>query len=174
MTERLQRSVDTLAPRRQYSSEWLNIGTALMDKKPLTLQVSRSIAASAERVYDAWLDPKMAGQFLFATTHGQMVRAEVDARVGGKFLFTDRRDGEDIDHAGTYLELVRPTKIVFTFGVPKFSPNEDRITIDIVPQGAGCIVTLTHEMKPEMAHMKDRSEQGWTTILENLGKAVTS
>ena len=143
-----------------------------MDNKSLTLQVSRDIAASAESVYDAWLNPKQAGQFLFATTNGQMVRAEIDARVGGKFLFTDRRAGEDIDHAGTYLELARPTKIVFTFGVPKFSPNEDRITIDIVPKGSRCTVTLTHELKPDMAHMKDRSQQGWTMILENLSKTV--
>lgn len=143
-----------------------------MDNKSLTLQVSREIAAPAENVYDAWLDPKRAGQFLFATTNGQMVRAEIDPRVGGKFLFTDRREGEDIDHAGIYLELVRPTRIVFTFGVPKFSPNEDRITIDIVPRGSRCTITLTHELKPDMAHMKDRSQQGWAKILENMSQVV--
>jgi uncharacterized protein YndB with AHSA1/START domain len=145
----------------------------LMDQKPILLQVSRDLAAPAEKVYDAWLDPKLAGRFLFATTQGKMVRAEVDARVGGRFLFTDRRDGEDIDHTGTYLELVRPTRIVFTFGVPKFSPNEDRITLDITPRGpASCTITLTHEMQPDMAHMKDRSQHGWTMILENLSNTV--
>ena len=57
-----------------------------------SLQVVRRFDASAERVFDAWLDPNTAGKWLFATESGQMVRVEIDPRVGGSFNFT-RRDG---------------------------------------------------------------------------------
>ena len=63
-----------------------------------TVRVSRAYRAPAERVFDAWLNAKQAARFLFATPTGEMVRAEIDARVGGKFNFTERRDGDDIEH----------------------------------------------------------------------------
>jgi uncharacterized protein YndB with AHSA1/START domain len=140
----------------------------------LSLQVTHEFSASPERVYDAWLDPSKAPKFLFATSSGQMVRVEIDARVGGRFNFTDRRDGQDVEHVGTYLELDRPRRIVFTFGVPSFSPHEDRIVVEIAPKGVGCVVTLTAELRPEFAHMLDRSRKGWDTILGNLDKALSS
>jgi uncharacterized protein YndB with AHSA1/START domain len=39
-------------------------------RPPLSLTVTRDYAASAERVFDAWLDPDMARRFLFATSYG--------------------------------------------------------------------------------------------------------
>jgi uncharacterized protein YndB with AHSA1/START domain len=126
----------------------------------------------AERVFDAWLDPALAGKWLFATSTGKMVRAEIDPRVGGRFTFTDRRDGEDVEHSGEYLEIDRPRRLVFTFGVPKYSPNLDRVTVEIEPQGGGCELTLTHEMKPEFLEYASRTEDGWTQIMEGLAASL--
>lgn len=56
---------------------------------------------------------------MFATPTGQIARCEIDARVGGTFTIVDRRGGDDIVHAGTYVALERPRLIVFTFSVPK-------------------------------------------------------
>ncbi len=136
-----------------------------------TVRVTRQFSASAERVYDAWLDPEMAKRFLFATARGEMVRAEIDARVGGSFVFTDRRDGEDIEHVGTYVELDRPRRIVFDFSVPRFSAQSTRIAIDIAPLASGCTLTLTHEgVLPEF---KERTEHGWSTIVNGLEECVS-
>jgi uncharacterized protein YndB with AHSA1/START domain len=139
---------------------------------PVTVRVIRRFDASPERVLDAWLDPKIAGKFLFATPSGRMVRVEIDARVGGKFAFVDRRDGEDIEHVGEYLEIDRPRRLAFTFAVPKFSPQSTSVRIGIVPDGAGCTLTLTHEgVLPDYA---SRTEEGWTRILDGLAAALGS
>jgi uncharacterized protein YndB with AHSA1/START domain len=133
-----------------------------------TVLVTRRFSASAERVFDAWLDPAKAGRFLFATPQGRMVRAEIDARVGGSFVFTDRRDGEDIEHKGSYLEIDRPRRLVFTFAVaaPKFSAETTRVTIEITPLAGGCELSLTHEgVLPDYA---ERTQSGWKMILETL------
>jgi uncharacterized protein YndB with AHSA1/START domain len=134
------------------------------------VRVSRGFTASAERVFDAWLDPVKAGRFLFATATGEMVRAEVDPRVGGRFVFVDRRDGQDVEHVGEYLEIDRPRRLVFTFAVPQYSPEWTRVTIDIVPDETGCLLTLTHDGVLE--EYAERTQGGWTTILDGLAKAV--
>jgi uncharacterized protein YndB with AHSA1/START domain len=132
----------------------------------VSIRVSHRYDASPERVYDAWLDPAKAGKFLFATPTGQMVRAEIDPRVGGRFCFTDRRDGDDVDHVGEYLELDRPRRIVFSFAVPKYSAEKTTVTLDIVPRGKGSELTLTHDgVLPDYG---DRTESGWSGILEGL------
>ena len=109
-----------------------------------TIAITRHLDFSTEPVFDAWLDPARASRFLFATPTGMMVRVEIDARAGGSFNIT-RRDGEDIEHVGTYLEIDRPRRLAFTFGVPKFSPQMTRVTIDLKPLPTGCELTLTHE-----------------------------
>lgn len=138
-------------------------------EKPLSLQVVRRFDATAERVFDAWLDPKTAGKWLFATATGQMIRVDIDARVGGSFNFT-RRDGDDIEHVGEYIVIDRPRRLIFTFGVPKFSNEMTRVTVDIVPLESGCQLTLTHEDVPP--DWVSRTEEGWVMILNALAKTL--
>jgi uncharacterized protein YndB with AHSA1/START domain len=133
------------------------------------LVVKRAFDARPELVFDAWLDSEIARSWLFATDTGEMVRAEIDARVGGRFVFV-RRDGEDVEHVGEYLEIDRPRRLVFTFSVPKYSPVVTRVTVDIVPSGAACELTLTHEgVLPEWL---EPTRSGWTGILRNLVKTL--
>ena len=141
-----------------------------MNETPrVNVRVTRRFSASPERVFDAWLDPKTAGKWLFATATGQMVRVEIDARVGGSFYIVERRDGEDAEHIGEYLEIDRPRRLVFTFSVQKDSPDVDRVTIEIVPLGTGCELTLTHEMKPEWTEYASR---GWIMVLDGLAATL--
>lgn len=135
-----------------------------------TVRIVRRFDTSAERVFDAWLDPQKADKWLFATPTGQMVRVQIDARVGGSFNFTDRRDGQDVEHVGTYLEIDCPRRLVFTFAVPKYSGKFTRVSIDIVPLSNGCELTLTHDgVLPEWA---DRTQEGWGKILGGLSQNV--
>ncbi len=136
-----------------------------------TIKVSHAYAHPAEKVFDAWLTPAQAGRFLFATPTGQMVKAEIDARVGGAFLFVDRRDGQDVEHVGEYLEIDRPRRLVFTFGVPAYSAEMTRVTVEIAPRpDGGCELTLTHDgVLPDYAQ---QTQGGWTMILDGLGKTL--
>jgi uncharacterized protein YndB with AHSA1/START domain len=138
----------------------------MIDAQTRTIRVTHRFAAKAERVYDAFLDPEKAARFLFATPTGQIVRCEIDARVGGAFSIVDRRNGEDVMHAGTYVELDRPHRIVFTFLVEKYSSESTKVTIDIRPLPHGCELTLTHEIPAAYADFEERTRSGWTAILD--------
>lgn len=134
------------------------------------VRVTHHFNASPERVFDAWLDPKTAGTWLFATPTGQMVRVEIDARVGGTFVIVDRRNGEDVEHTGEYLEIDRPRRLVFTFGVPKYSPLFSKVTIEIEAVASGCDLTLTQENVPD--EYLGRNEKGWIGILVGLAEFI--
>ena len=134
------------------------------------LTVSHTYSSSAERVFDAWLDPDKAGRFLFATPEGRMIKTEIDPVVGGRFNFTERRGDIDAEHIGEYLEIDRPRRLVFEFGVPAYSSDRGRVEVDIegFAEG-GCKLTLTAWIDPAYA---ERTEQGWTMILGGLEKVV--
>jgi uncharacterized protein YndB with AHSA1/START domain len=137
---------------------------------PNTVIVTRRFDFPIERVFDAWLDPARAGKFLFATPTGTMVRVQIDARVGGAFNFTDRRDGEDVEHVGTYLEIDRPRRLVFTLSVPKYSKLVARVSIDLEPLPSGCQLTLTNEGVPP--EWFEPTREGWGKIFDSLAAQV--
>lgn len=136
----------------------------------VALTVRHTYAASAERVFDAWLDPAIAGRFLFATPTGTMVRCDIDPRVGGRFVITDRRPDGDAEHVGEFLEIDRPRRLVFEFAVPMYSSNKGSVIVEIAPlAGGGCELSLTATTLPEYL---ERSVGGWTMILDGLERAL--
>jgi uncharacterized protein YndB with AHSA1/START domain len=61
----------------------------------LSVVVTHRFAASPERVFDAWLDPALIGQWMFgpAVREEEVLRLATDPRVGGSFSFLVRRQG---------------------------------------------------------------------------------
>jgi uncharacterized protein YndB with AHSA1/START domain len=142
------------------------------DAKNIRIEAAHHFPHSAEKVFDAWLDVKQASRFMFSTETGDLVRCDIDARVGGEFVMTDRRPEGEVEHRGRYLEIERPHRLVFTFGIPAQSPDYDVVTIDIVPTPSGCSLTLTTEMKPEWAQYAGRAREAWAKILRALDAAL--
>ena len=151
--------------------------------QPVTVRVTRRINAPVDKVFDAWLTPSTAARFLFATRTGNILHCDLDPRVGGGFLVTDRRpvaDGDEsffeAQHRGTYVEIERFSRIVFDFNVEPGGDNT-RVTLDFVPMGVSISeLVLTHELG-EGADAKanaKRTEQGWTRMLETLDKVLTT
>ena len=142
------------------------------------VRVTQRFEASAERVFDAWLDTQWIGRWMFgkALRDEEIVRLTLDARVGGKFSFVVRRQGQEIDHVGRYLELERPRRIVFTWGIAGVSDtDESRVVVEIEPReprGNGCELTLTHHLPPEWAAYADRARDGWSKMVGELAAAL--
>lgn len=136
----------------------------------IPIRFSRRFDAPPSRVFDAWLDPETARKFLFATPEGEMARVAIDARAGGGYSIVERRDGEDVEHRGEYLEIDRPRRLVLTLQVPKYSDEINRITVEVAPlDDGGSELTLVHEAKPEWA---DQVGEGWGMIFDGLERVV--
>jgi uncharacterized protein YndB with AHSA1/START domain len=153
---------------------------APMSEAPVKVQVKRAYAASAERVFDAWLDPKMIAKFMFGSQlrDEEILHLKVDPRSGGRFSFLVRRGDTEIDHVGEYFDFNRPTRLSVSWSAlaKGYASKEDpasRVTIDITPKGTGCELTLTHVIPAEWKDYADRTREGWTKMTDWLAAALS-
>jgi uncharacterized protein YndB with AHSA1/START domain len=131
-----------------------------------TLRLTRRFDAPPERLFDAWTDPELAADWLFTTPTSEAHRVEIDLRVGGRWEIVDRRGGVDYRAIGEYLEIERPTRLAFTFGMPQFSDAFTTVVVEIAPDGAGAVMTLTQdELAPDAVAAL---EQGWREMFDAL------
>jgi len=131
----------------------------------------RTFPAPAERVFDAWLTPRLLGQWMFGpdVRDEKVLRLDVDPRVGGRFSMLVERSGERVDHVGEYLVIDRPHRLTFTWGIAGESDQDgSRVDIEITSTPNGCELRLTHTLPKAWADYADRTRQGWATMLDAL------
>jgi uncharacterized protein YndB with AHSA1/START domain len=124
--------------------------------------VTRHFAASPERVFNAWVDPQLIRAWMGSFPGDEIVSVSVDARVGGRFSFVVRRAGQLLDHNGRYLEMQRPDRLAFTWGVNEDGVSEVRL--EFAAAGDGTELTLVHRLDPQWAEFAERTAEGWTRI----------
>ncbi len=145
-------------------------------------KVTHKSPAAAERIYDAWLDPRQIRQWMTASLKqsglaGEMIACGTDPVIGGAFLFSDRRDGQEARHWGHYRHLDRPRKIVFTWitsDAEANDPSKVTLIIEPDPDGPGTVVTLYHEMLSKWDAYRERTERGWRQMLEQVDAVLAN
>ena len=137
-------------------------------QEPGVVVVTRTVDASAERVFDAWTDPQRMSAWLFASELGSAT-VENDLRVGGLFRIEMHVGGETHVQTGEYRHIEPPQRLEFTwnFGVVKDSV----VSVDIRGTDVGCEVTITHDLLPEAA--REGHEVGWIGCLANLQRYLS-
>ena len=130
--------------------------------------------ASAERVFDAWLDPDKVRAWGAQPIPGRppidIRRVEIDARVGGRFTFSDMREDGEAVHWGTYLQIDRPRKLVFTWFTTEEDEKENNsvVTLTIEPLATGCRATIVHSMDRRWSDYVEQTATGWSMMLGQL------
>jgi uncharacterized protein YndB with AHSA1/START domain len=77
--------------------------------------ITRSVAAPAKLVFEAWTRPEHLSQWLLGPEGWTMPRCEIDLRPGGRWHYGWRRtDGTELDMDGEYQEVTPPDRLVFT------------------------------------------------------------
>ena len=106
------------------------------------LVVERRTQASPETVFGFFADPRRWLQW-------QGLEAELDPRPGGLFRMNVRGDGWA---TGRFLEVDPPRRIVFSWGWDiersPLPPGTSVVEVDLIPQGDGTLIRLTHHDLP--------------------------
>ncbi len=78
------------------------------------LMLTRLIDVPRAKLWRCWTEPELLKKW-FTPPPFTVPHAELDVRVGGKSRITMRGpDGKDMDVPGTYLDVVKNEKLVFT------------------------------------------------------------
>ena len=135
---------------------------------PAAVVVRRTIAATAEDLFDAWLDPEALGVWMRPGTI-KSTSAKVDARVGGRYEIVMQGESERFPHTGVYRIIDRPRRLVFTWHSPATEQQESLVTVDFVRMGTKTEVVVTHEQLP--VSVRESHSLGWASGLEHLDEA---
>ena len=141
-----------------------------MSSKP-SLTIKRRLNAPPSKVYGAWTDSAKIWHW-FGPEDAEILRAETDVRVGGRFRIVFRGpDGEEHDVGGIYREVVPDQKLVFTWAWRSTPEQESLVTVALKRDGDGTLLTLLHEQFFDEA-ARDRHGRGWNGTLDKLESYV--
>lgn len=145
--------------------------TRLVEKPSLTL--TREYAAPPEKVWRAWTDAQVLKQWWATSGNDRTSLAELDVRVGGRYrICFGGADGNEHEAAGTYQEVVKPKKLVFTWSWPRTTPDRvSLVTILFNAKGTGTELVFKHEQFADET-ARDNHKRGWTGLLEKLAEFV--
>ena len=143
--------------------------TSALTGQPATqLTVRREISATAEELFDAFLDAESLGEFMRpgSAKHSDVI---TDPRVGGEFEINMHVNDTTIRHHGVYREIDRPRKLVFTWISKNTNHQESVVTVQFHPLTGSkprTEVVLTQVLLPD-EQVKGHAG-GWTRIVELL------
>lgn len=134
--------------------------------KTTDLTLSRTIPASAEAVFDVWMDSKNPGGPWFGSK-----RAIIQPAVDGLFYLAVEHEGRTWPHYGRFITIDRPSRIEYTWMSESTKGLETVVTITLKAQGAKTELTLRHTGVPddEEGH---KHEEGWGWILSMVAKRL--
>jgi uncharacterized protein YndB with AHSA1/START domain len=131
-----------------------------------TITITRTVAASPDRVFDAWTDVEQLAVWWWPQLGGTTY--DVDARPGGHYRISSPAIGATV--SGVFTEMDRPRRLVFTWnweddGDPE-AVVEDAVVVTFEPTAEGTVVTVAHT---STAHVPEGgAEQGWNDVMDRL------
>jgi len=142
--------------------------------------VTRVFDAPRQLVFDAYTKPELVKTWLLGPDGWSMPVCEIDLRVGGKYRYVWRNDGNgnEMGMGGIYREIVRPDRIVATERFDEaWYPGEAVDTIVMVERDGKTTLTQTilyDSRETRDAVMKSPMEHGMAATYDRLEKVLPS
>ena len=133
-----------------------------------SIQVSASIDAPLERVWEYRTSPSHIVNWNSPSDDWHTPKAENELEKGGRFVYRmEAKDGSvGFDFGGTYEEISEQEKLVYVLD------DDRRATVTFKEKEGGVLVSESFE--PEDQNSEEMQQQGWQAILDNFMKYVES
>ena len=138
-----------------------------------SVQIRRRVKATAEEIFELWTKPDLMVRWMSPFPGAVDCKASSDLRPGGAFSLVMRSQDASRDVSGTYVQIDRPRKLVFTWVGPLTNNVRTLVTVELTPSGDETELVLTHERLPTSAIVEGHTK-GWGHILDHLADAVSN
>ena len=138
-----------------------------------TVQIRRRVRAKAEQIFDLWTQPDLMARWMSPYPGAVDCKASCDLRPGGAFSLVMSSGESSRVVSGSYVEIDRPRKLVFTWTGPLTNHVNTLVTVELNPRGDETDLVLTHERLPTQA-IHEGHTRGWGHILDHLADAVSN
>jgi uncharacterized protein YndB with AHSA1/START domain len=131
--------------------------------KTIELELTRTIPAAPDEVFDGWPDPQFPG-----TPWSIAEKLVLDPRVDGLYywLFVNEA-GEHKPHYGRFTILDRPSQLQYTWMSLHTRGLESLVTVTFRKQGEGTLLRLRHENLPDDEYGRGH-EKGWEQLVSRF------
>ena len=137
-----------------------------------SVQIRRRVKATAEQIFDLWTQPDLMVRWLSPFPGAVDCKASCDLRPGGAFSLVMLSEQSSREVAGTYVEIDRPRKLVFTWMGTLTNNVNTLVTVELHPRGNETDLVLTHERLPTPA-IREGHTRGWGNILDHLADTIS-
>jgi uncharacterized protein YndB with AHSA1/START domain len=139
-----------------------------------SVSFTRRYHAPPEEVWRAWTDPQALAQWFGPDDDGVVSLAELDVRVGGRYLIRFGVPGaEEHNVSGVYQEVVPKQKLVFSWAWQSTPERVSRVSVSLRPLGvgvnAGTELIFVHEQFYDQA-ARDAHHRGWAGAFAKLDR----
>lgn len=169
--------------------------TSLARTSDREIVITRVFNAPARIVFDAWTKPEHVRRWWAPDSLGvRLVECDADVRPGGAYRYVLAPEGSDrFAFYGKYLEISRPTRIVYTQGFemtnaasleagarPAETPDADAAALVTVTfeENAGSTTLVAHERYPSKevldGVLATGMEEGMLATFDQLDKLLES
>lgn len=129
------------------------------------------VAAPPDRVFRSLTDPAELEAWWGSDEMYRTTEWTIDLRPGGKWSTVALgADGSRMTVDGEYLEVDPPRRLVHTWRPSWDDYAETTVRYDLVPTATGTRVLVTHTGFGARAEQAAGTGEGWTRVLEWLGR----
>jgi uncharacterized protein YndB with AHSA1/START domain len=131
--------------------------------KTVELNLTRTIDASPEEVFEAWIDETSPG----SPWHGVTKAIVNPPKVDSLFYSMYQLEGREIAHYGRFVTLDKPHRIQYTWISEATQGLESLVTLTLKPEGEKTVVQVKHINVPDDEGGK-KHQQAWAYVLARM------
>lgn len=140
-----------------------------------TVRVERTYEAPADAVFDAWTNPEVLKRWWKADPSHEVTVASLDVRPGGDYrLVMHRPGGEDLVVHGTYREVSRPDRLVYSWaweGTGPYANHVSEVAVTFAEREPGRTTVVIEHAGLLDDDSRANHARGWNGVLDSFARS---
>lgn len=137
-----------------------------------SITINKTINGKQQSVFDHWLIPVFVGEWMFGprVQAEEIISLENTVRRNGEFDYRVKRQGKEVSHSGTYLELAIPNTLVFSWNESSMPDVTSQVSVQFSEAGDKTKLKLTVKLPAELDAQRDAIKDTWTARCKALAE----